>query len=92
MNTATARCNAFCPHTFTVGQGRQISLQLNVPRIGDRLTYVDDLAAERRGLDGLGITLGDDNEGDHSTLAQIRDLNGNLITFASPPKRPFPPA
>jgi hypothetical protein len=27
-----------------------------------------------------------------STLAQVRDPDGNLITFASPPKRRFPPA
>jgi hypothetical protein len=54
--------------------------------------YVDDVAAERRRLDGLGIALGDDNEGEYSTLSQVRDPDGNLITFASPPKRPFPSA
>jgi predicted enzyme related to lactoylglutathione lyase len=54
--------------------------------------YVDDLAAERRRLDGLGIALRDDNEGEYSTLAQVRDPDGNLITLASPPKRPFQPA
>ena len=54
--------------------------------------YVEDLAGERRRLDALGIALGDDNEGDYSTLAQVRDPDGNLITFASPPKRPFPSA
>lgn len=54
--------------------------------------YVADLAAERRRLEGLGIVLGDDNEGDYSTLAQVRDADGNLITLASPPSRTFPPA
>jgi catechol 2,3-dioxygenase-like lactoylglutathione lyase family enzyme len=54
--------------------------------------YVDDLAAERLRLQGLGIELGDDNEGDYSTLAQVRDPDGNLITLASPPARSFPPA
>lgn len=54
--------------------------------------YVNDLAAERRRLQGFGIALGDDNEGDYSTLAQVRDPDGNLITLASPPARPFPPA
>jgi len=54
--------------------------------------YVDDLAAERRRLEGLGIALGDDIPGDYSTLAQLRDPDGNLITLASPPARPFPPA
>ena len=54
--------------------------------------YVDDLAAERRRLQGLGIELGDDIKGDYSTLAQVRDPDGNLISLATPPSRPFPPA
>jgi hypothetical protein len=53
---------------------------------------VEDLLAERRRLQDLGITLGNDNEGDYSTLAQVRDLDGNLITLASAPSRPLPPA
>jgi hypothetical protein len=28
----------------------------------------------------------------YSTLAQVRDPDSNLITLASPPSRPFPPA
>lgn len=54
--------------------------------------YVADLAAERRRLQGLGIALGDDIPGDYSTLAQVRDPDGNLVTLATPPARPFPPA
>ncbi|GGC13261.1 hypothetical protein GCM10011494_35190 [Novosphingobium endophyticum] len=54
--------------------------------------YVDDVAAERRRLKGLGIVLGDDIEGDYSTLAQVRDPDGNLLALATPPSRPFPPA
>lgn len=54
--------------------------------------YVDDVAAERRRLHGLQIVLGDDIEGDYSTLAQVHDPDGNLITLATPPSRPFPPA
>jgi catechol 2,3-dioxygenase-like lactoylglutathione lyase family enzyme len=54
--------------------------------------YVDDLAAERRRLEGLGIELGEDIKGDYSTLAQVRDPDGNLLTLATPPSRPFPPA
>jgi|SRR5688572_25678391 catechol 2,3-dioxygenase-like lactoylglutathione lyase family enzyme len=54
--------------------------------------YVDDVAAERRRLKGLGIELGDDIEGDYSTLAQVRDPDGNVITLATPPAKPFPPA
>jgi hypothetical protein len=34
--------------------------------------------------------LGDDIEGDYSTLAQVRDPDGNLLTLATPPARPFP--
>jgi catechol 2,3-dioxygenase-like lactoylglutathione lyase family enzyme len=54
--------------------------------------YVDDLGAERRRLQGVGIALGDDIPGDYSTLAQVRDPDGNLITMATLPSRPFPPA
>jgi hypothetical protein len=49
-------------------------------------------AAERRRLQGLGIVLGDDIEGDYSTLAQVRDPDGNLVALATPPSRPFPRA
>jgi catechol 2,3-dioxygenase-like lactoylglutathione lyase family enzyme len=59
---------------------------------GTAFLYVDDLAAERRRLHGLGIVLGDDFAGDYSTLAQVRDPDGNLLTLATPPSRPFPPA
>jgi catechol 2,3-dioxygenase-like lactoylglutathione lyase family enzyme len=59
---------------------------------GMMFVYVDDLAAERRRLQGLGIALGDDIPGDYSTLAQLRDPDGNLITLATLPARPFPPA
>ena len=30
--------------------------------------------------------------GDYSTLAQVRDPDGNLLTLATPPAKPFPPA
>jgi catechol 2,3-dioxygenase-like lactoylglutathione lyase family enzyme len=53
---------------------------------------VDDVAAERRRLNDLGIVLGDDIEGDYSTLAQVRDPDGNLLTLATPPSRSYPPA
>lgn len=59
---------------------------------GVMFLYVDDLAAERRRLQGVGIKLGDDIEGDYSTLAQVRDPDGNRVTFATPPSRPFPRA
>jgi catechol 2,3-dioxygenase-like lactoylglutathione lyase family enzyme len=59
---------------------------------GVMFLVVDDVAAERHRLLGLGIVLGDDIEGDYSTLAQLRDPDGNLITLATPPSRPYPPA
>ena len=59
---------------------------------GVMFLYVDDVAAERRRLQGLGIVLGNDIEGDYSTLAQVHDPHWNLLTLATPPSRPFPPA
>ena len=53
---------------------------------------VADVAAERRRLQSLGIVLGDDIQGDYSTLAQVRDPDGNVLTLATPPSRPYPPA
>ena len=46
----------------------------------------------RRRLQSLGIRLGDDIKGDYSTLAQLRDPDGNLLTLATPPSRPYPAA
>lgn len=52
---------------------------------------VDDLPAERDRLQRHGIALGEDFPGDYSTLAQLRDPDGNLITLASPLAKPYPP-
>lgn len=70
--------------------GLMLSDSEEIAREGAIFLYVTDLDAERRRLKGEGIILGDDFEGDYSTLAQLRDPDGNLITLASPPKRPFP--
>ena len=72
--------------------GLMLSTSDEIAGHGVAFLYVDDVAAERRRLKGMGIELGEDNEGDYSTLAQVRDLDGNLITLATPPSRPFPPA
>ena len=72
--------------------GLMLSTSEEIAGHGLFLLYVEDLAAERRRLEGAGIALGDDIEGDYSTLAQVRDPDGNLVTLASPPARPFPPA
>ncbi len=59
---------------------------------GMMFLYVDDVEAERRRLQDLGIALGANIKGDYSTLAQVRDPDGNSVTLATPPSRPFPPA
>jgi predicted enzyme related to lactoylglutathione lyase len=72
--------------------GLMLSTSEEIAGRGVMFLYVDDLAAERRRLQGQGIALGNDIPGDYSMLAQIRDPDSNLITLASPPSRPFPPA
>jgi catechol 2,3-dioxygenase-like lactoylglutathione lyase family enzyme len=72
--------------------GVGLSTDDNIARKGAMFVVVDDVAAERRRLLGLGIALGDDIQGDYSTLAQVRDPDGNLLTLATPPSRPYPPA
>jgi len=59
---------------------------------GVMFLVVDDVAAERHRLQSLGIRLEDDIKGDYSTLAQLRDPDGNLLTLATPPSRPYPAA
>ena len=72
--------------------GLMLSTSDEIAGRGVIFLYVDDVAAERRRLQGLGIVLGDDIEGDYSTLAQVRDPDGNLLTLATPPSHPFPSA
>jgi catechol 2,3-dioxygenase-like lactoylglutathione lyase family enzyme len=72
--------------------GLMLSASDEIAARGAMFLYVDDVAAERRRLQGLGIVLGDDIRGDYSTLAQVHDPDGNLITLATPPSRPFPSA
>lgn len=72
--------------------GLMVSSSEEIAGHGVFFLYVADLTAERRRLEDAGIALGDDIEGDYSTLAQVSDPDGNLITFASSPARPFPPA
>jgi catechol 2,3-dioxygenase-like lactoylglutathione lyase family enzyme len=58
---------------------------------GALFLIVGDIETERQRLQGLGISLGDDFPGSYSTLAQLRDPDGNLVTLATPPS-PYPPA
>jgi hypothetical protein len=72
--------------------GIALSTDDEIAGSGVMFLIVNDVAAERRRLQGLGIVLGHDIQGDYSTLAQVRDPDGNLLTFASPPSRSYPPA
>jgi predicted enzyme related to lactoylglutathione lyase len=72
--------------------GLMLSSSDEIAGRGVMFLYVHDLPAERRRLQGLGIVLGEDIEGDYSTLAQVRDPDGNLVTLAARPSRPFPAA
>jgi catechol 2,3-dioxygenase-like lactoylglutathione lyase family enzyme len=72
--------------------GLMLSTSDEIAGRGVIFLYVDNIATERHRLRGLGIVLGDDIEGDYSTLAQVRDLDGNMVTLATPPTRPFPSA
>ena len=72
--------------------GLTLSTDAEIAGRGVMFLVVDDVAAERGRLQGLGIELGDDIAGDYSTLAQVRDPDGNLLTLATPPSRPYPPA
>jgi catechol 2,3-dioxygenase-like lactoylglutathione lyase family enzyme len=72
--------------------GLAVSTDKEIAGKGVMFLYVEDVAAERNRLQSLGILVGDDIQGDYSTLAQVRDPDGNLITLATPPSPSFPPA
>jgi catechol 2,3-dioxygenase-like lactoylglutathione lyase family enzyme len=74
------------------GGGVALSTDDEIAGRGVMFLVVDDVAAERRRLQDLGIVLGDGIEGDYSTLAQVRDPDGNLLTLATPPSPPYPSA
>jgi catechol 2,3-dioxygenase-like lactoylglutathione lyase family enzyme len=71
--------------------GLQLATDDNLAGNGALFLIVGDIATERRRLRDLGIALGDDIQGDYSTLAQVRDPDGNQITLATPPS-PYPRA
>jgi catechol 2,3-dioxygenase-like lactoylglutathione lyase family enzyme len=71
--------------------GLQLATDKDLAGHGALFLVVGDIATERQRLRGLGISLGDDIPGDYSTLAQVRDPDGNQITLATPPS-PYPPA
>lgn len=74
------------------GAGVGVSNSDEIASTGALFLIVDDVSAERSRLQRLGIVLGEDFEGDYSTLAQVRDPDGNLITLATPPSPAYPSA
>jgi catechol 2,3-dioxygenase-like lactoylglutathione lyase family enzyme len=72
--------------------GLQLTTDDDLGGNGALFLIVGEIAAERQRLQGLGISLGEEDQGDYSRLAQVRDPDGNLITLATPPARPYPPA
>ena len=72
--------------------GLQLATDEELAANGALFLIVADIAAERRRLRDLGISLGDDIQGDYSTLAQVRDPDGNQVTLATPPSPRYPPA
>ena len=71
--------------------GLQLVTDDNLAGNGALFLVVGNISAERQRLKDLGIILSSDIQGDYSTLAQVRDADGNQITLASPPS-PYPPA
>ena len=72
--------------------GLMVSADVDIAANGAVFIVVEDVAAERRRLQSVGISLGKDMQGDYSTLAQVRDPDGNLLTLATPPSRRYPRA
>lgn len=72
-------------HEWYFGNGG-IQLLDDAERSGQsRLTLIiDDMDEIRRGLGERGLRLGEASGGDFATVAQITDLDGNVVTFAEP--------
>lgn len=71
--------------------GSNLQLVEDADRAGSSaLTLVTpDMAAARRDLETGGIEVGPDNSADYGVVARISDPDGNRITLAEPPSRPF---
>jgi predicted enzyme related to lactoylglutathione lyase len=55
-----------------------------------RVTIVVPRMEEARAsLEKIGVQLADESQGDYGRIAQISDPDGNRITLAEPPSRPF---
>ncbi|MTH65221.1 VOC family protein [Paracoccus shanxieyensis] len=74
------------------GGGLQLTSDGSPVGQGGMSLVVDDVKAERARLAAVGIALGDSFQGSYSTLAQVRDPDGNLIVLATPPDPAYPKA
>ena len=73
--------------------GLQLSTDDEIAGRGVAFLVVDDVAAERRRLHRVWASCSaTTSRGDYSTLAQVRDPDGNLFTLATPPARVSYPA
>ncbi|MGX5843612.1 VOC family protein [Mesorhizobium sp. ArgA1] len=55
-----------------------------------RLTIVvPKMHQARKSLEEIGARLAGETEGDYGKIAQVTDPDGNRITLAEPPSRPF---
>jgi hypothetical protein len=72
--------------------GLQLTSDPKLAGHGAMSLVVADVEAERSRLDTVGIPLGESFKGTYSTLAQVNDLDDNLIVLATPPSPSYPPA
>ena len=56
---------------------------------GRMTIVVPKMEEARASLEEIGVTLTDESEGDYGKIAQIADPDGNRVTLAEPPSRPF---
>jgi len=55
-----------------------------------RLTIVvPQMDQARKALEEIGVKLTGESQGDYGKIAQLTDPDGNRITLAEPPSRPF---
>lgn len=56
---------------------------------GRMTVVVPKMDHARRSLEEIGVSTSGENQGDYGKIAQVTDPDGNLITLAEPPSRPF---
>ncbi|ANK94570.1 MULTISPECIES: VOC family protein [Rhizobium] len=71
------------------GANIQIFLDKENAGFGRLTIVVPKMDEARRALEEIGVTLTGESEGDYGRIAQIADPDGNRITLAEPPSRPF---